>query len=51
MENYNNNANNIMKNNLQYLQQNNVNVDLSNMNERRNFYNSLNARSTELKKP
>ncbi len=48
MENFNNNVNNIMQVNVQNLQQNNVNVDLSNMNERINFYNNLNTRATEL---
>ena len=51
MENLNNNVNNIMQNNVQYVQQDDViNVDLSNMTERRNFYYSLNARSIELMK-
>ena len=49
MENLNNNVNNIIQINDQYMQQDDVNnVDLSDMNERRDFYNSLNARSTEL---
>ena len=49
MQNLNNNVNNIIQINEQYMQQDDVNdVNLANMNERRDFYNSLNARSTEL---